>query len=148
LGRVQREVPATREPPVPSAPGATTDATRPRGRSGATAPGMSGRLVAELIRKPTRSGNGHYFVGHVAAAGGGWTRLMLVFNECRTNDAGEVVEVFELRAEEALARPSRYEVAPSPARRIGATRDGARPSADSNGRQTAARPEGHPTDRT
>jgi hypothetical protein len=55
---------------------------------------MAGRVVAELIRKRTRRGDGSYFVGTA-----GDVRISLFYTEAQTHDAGEAVEVWELRAE-------------------------------------------------
>ena len=52
---------------------------------------------------------------------------MLFFDEMRTSADGTPVEVWQLRAEEVLARPGRYEVVPRPSRRVGAARNGQRP---------------------
>ena len=91
---------------------------------------MSGRVIAELVRKPTRSGDSFYFVG-VAGSGSERTRITVFFLETRTNDADEVVEIWELRAEPFFAPPSWFERAPPPSRRVGAARNGQRPGASS-----------------
>ena len=69
-----------------------------------------------MVKRCTRAGDSHWYVGHVGSPDGGWTRLLMFFSESRTNDAGEVVEIFELRAEEVLSPPSRFEVAALPSR--------------------------------
>ena len=86
---------------------------------------MAGQIVCEMVKRRTRAGDAWY-VG-VAGSGGEQTRISMFFLESRTNDAGEVVEVWELRAEPLYAPPSRFERAPPPSRRVGAKRDGERP---------------------
>ena len=86
---------------------------------------MAGQVVCELIGKPTQRGDSFYFVG-TTGSGGERTRISMFFLEARTNDAGEVVEVWELRAE-PITHASPHERAPSPNRRVGAARDGQRP---------------------
>ena len=87
---------------------------------------MPQRIVAELVKRRTRAGDSFY-VGHVPNPDGGWTRLVLFFDEMRTSADGAPVEVWQLRAEEVLARPSQFERAPPASRRVGAAKNGQRP---------------------
>ena len=97
----------------------------------ATADVMSGRVIAELIRKPTKRGDSFYFVG-VSGSGGEQTRISLFYVETRLDADGTPREIWELRAEPLYARPSPYETAPSPNRRVGAKRDSMRPAVASS----------------
>ena len=85
---------------------------------------MAQGIIAELVKRRTKTGDA-WFVG-AAGTGGEQTRISMFFSEYRANDAGEVVEVWELRAEPLYARPSRFEQAPPPSRRVGAKRNGER----------------------
>ena len=58
---------------------------------------MSGRVVAELIRKPSRSGSSFFFVG-VAGSGGEQTRITMFYVETRLDADGTPREIWELRA--------------------------------------------------
>ena len=86
----------------------------------ATHGGMAGQLVGELIKKRTRAGD-PWFVGHAHGQ-----RLTLFFVEVRTDDRGELVEVFELRAEPVPHAPP-YETAPPRSRRVDGLANGQRP---------------------
>jgi hypothetical protein len=88
------------------------------------------KVIAELIRKPTRAGDSFYFVG-VSGSGGEQVRLSLFYIETRLDADGTPREIWELRAEPLYGPASRHEVAPRPSRRVGAARD-QRPSAGSN----------------
>ena len=83
---------------------------------------MPGRIIAELIRKPTRAGDSFYFVGVAVGPDGQRSRVTLFYLETRLSDDGEPVEVWELRAE-PIRRPVPQEVAPPPSRRVSG-RDG------------------------
>jgi hypothetical protein len=87
---------------------------------------MTPSLVGVLMKSCAMCAPSPQILQQVPAPEGGWTRLVMFFDEKRTSADGTPVECWQLRAEEVLSPPSKFEVAPRPSRRVGAARDGRR----------------------